>query len=75
MNIDIFSIAHFFQVQADNICASLGQCFQWAYQEATMQLLQKTIDEASIRSDRGIASSDGKVFYFLSQYYFFSYVN
>lgn len=47
------------QAQADNICASLGQCFQWAYQEATMQLLEITINEASKVPDNGMASSDG----------------
>ena len=45
------------QIQADSICASLGQCFQLAYQDATMRLLLKTIEEASKNSVKSPSDS------------------
>ncbi|XP_063412724.1 cerebral cavernous malformations protein 2 homolog isoform X1 [Mytilus trossulus] len=46
------------QSQADTICAAVGQCFQRAYQEATIELLQETIRQAE-KDRSSIASSEG----------------
>lgn len=53
------------QSQADSICASIGQCFQMAYQDATMRLLQQTINDASrvsitSSSDSGTINTDSQ---------------
>ncbi|XP_052100086.1 cerebral cavernous malformations protein 2 homolog isoform X2 [Mytilus californianus] len=45
------------QAQADTICAAVGQCFQRAYQEATIELLQETIRQAE-KDRSSIASSE-----------------